>query len=73
MPFDNLGKKHFTPEQVTQLDAALQLVFQSLQAMAENLTPKERSKYGKVGAQKELLIDKVKDYHQNQSGLERDF
>ena len=66
MPFDNLGKKHFSEEQIDLIDNALKLAFDSLAVLSENLTPKERSKYGKVGPQKEMIIDKVRFYQQHQ-------
>ena len=66
MPSENLARNHFTESQIEALDQALALVLESLTPMTVNLTPKERSKYGKVGPQKELLIDKVKDFLENQ-------
>lgn len=67
MPFDNLGRKHFTETQLDTLQTALQTVLDQISDMSENLSPKERSRYGKVGDQKELLIDKVRDYHESDS------
>ena len=65
MPFDNLGKKHFNDEQINIVNEALKVAYDNLVILSENLTPKERSKYGKVGPQKEIIIDKVKYYQQH--------
>ncbi|MGK4566715.1 hypothetical protein [Flavobacterium sp. 3HN19-14] len=48
MSFDNLGNTHFNEEQKTVIFEALQLAIVNLEGMSANLSPKERSKYGKV-------------------------
>lgn len=63
MPIDNLGKSHLDEVEIAQIFKALQLVAGLLQPHAVNLTAAQRSKYGKVGMQYEMLIDKVREYH----------
>ena len=70
MPIENLGKNHFTAAEKTQLDDAVNAVLQLIKPKTYNLTAKERSKYGKVGDKKKLLIDKTKEYHQNMPALQ---
>ena len=70
MPIDNLGKIHFTEEQIQSINEALTLINTTLLGLSENLTSAERSKYGKVGQKNILLINKARDYHQSQPGLQ---
>jgi len=70
MPIDNLGNSHFTSEKKADIKAALAQIFELTESLAVNLTPKERSKYGKVGEKGKLLIDKVKSYHETQPNLQ---
>ena len=70
MPIENIGKNHFTDAEKQQLDDAIQTILDIVGPNAYNLTPKERSKYGKVGEQKKLLINKVKDFHDSQPSLD---
>ncbi|PWA04292.1 hypothetical protein [Flavobacterium psychrotolerans] len=70
MPIDNLGKIHFTEEEIHAVNQALNLINTTLLGLAENLTAAERSKYGKVGAKNTLLIDKAMDYHRSQPDLQ---
>ena len=70
MPIDNLGKIHFTEEQIKSINEALTLINTTLLGLSENLTSAERSKYGKVGQKNILLINKARDYHQSQPGLQ---
>lgn len=70
MPIDNLGKIHFTDVEIHAVNQALNLINTTLLGLAENLTAAERSKYGKVGGEKILLIDKARDYQRNQPNLQ---
>lgn len=69
MPIENLAKIHFESAQKQGINAALDQVFDLIKDITVNLTPKERSKYGKVGEQGKLLINKVKDFQEGQPSL----
>jgi len=69
MPIDNLGKNHFSATQKQGIKDALAQIFELTESLAVNLTPKERSKYGKVGEKGKLLIDKVKSFQETQPDL----
>jgi len=69
MPIENLGKTHLTPSQINQLNQAFDTVASLLSLHAQNLTAAERTRYGRVNEQNKLLIDKVKDYHQQSPEL----
>lgn len=69
MPIENLAKTHFTSDQKEGINAAIDQIFDLLKDIAVQLTPKERSKYGKVGEQGKLLINKVKDFQEWQPEL----
>lgn len=70
MPIDNLAKTHFTEDQKNEINGALNHIFDVVQNHAVNLTAKERSQYGKVGEQGKLLLNKVKDFLDSNTGLE---
>lgn len=70
MPIDNLGKSHFTPAEITALTQSLQQLRTIISRMTVNLTPAERRQYAKVGEQNKLLVNKVREYHQNQPQLQ---
>lgn len=61
MPFDNIAKKHFTDAEKLQLNEAINTITAIITANSYNLNAKERSQYGKIGDQKRLLINKVRD------------
>ena len=69
MPLDNLAKNHFTEAEKQQLDAAITTILNIVSAHTYHLTPKERSQYGKIGDQKRLFIDKVRDIQKTQTNL----
>ncbi len=69
MPIDNLGKVHFSEKQIQDINQALAVLTAALEDMSVNLTPAEHQKYGRVKEQNKLLIDKVKNYHDNQPQL----
>lgn len=66
MPIDNVAKNHFTDAQKQQLNDAINTILSIIEPNTYSLTPKERSKYGKVGEQKKLLLNKVKQFHDSQ-------
>ncbi len=69
MPIHNLGKIHFTHEQINSIHDSLNAVWDTITAMAVNLSPEERNRLGKVADKKGLLIDKVKDYKESSPRL----
>lgn len=69
MSIENLAKNHFTDPEKQQLDAAINTILGIIGQKTYNLSPKERSKYGKVGEQKKLLLTKVKQIHDSQPHL----
>jgi hypothetical protein len=69
MSIDNLAKIHFAPNQKQGINDALYQIFDLIKDITVNLTAKERSKYGKVGEQGKLLINKVKDFQEGQPAL----
>lgn len=70
MPIDNLGKVHFSEQQIQDINKALTVLTETLAGMSVNLTAAEHQKYGRVKEQNKLLIDKVKNYHENQPRLQ---
>lgn len=69
MPLENIAKNHFSDTEKQQLDDAINTILNIVGANTYNLSAKERSQYGKVGDQKKLLIDKVRDIQKNQPNL----
>ena len=69
MPIDNFAKNHFTETEKQQLDGAITTILNIVATHTYNLTPKERSQYGKIGDQKRLFIDKVRDIQKTQTNL----
>jgi hypothetical protein len=70
MPIDNLGTVHFSKQQIKDINEALNVLTETLVGMSVNLTAAERQKYGRVKEQNKLLIDKVKNYHDNRPHLQ---
>ena len=70
MPIDNLGKIHFSKQQIQDINKALTALTDTLAGMSVNLTAAEHQKYGRVKEKNKLLIDKVKNYHDNQPRLQ---
>jgi methyl coenzyme M reductase subunit C-like uncharacterized protein (methanogenesis marker protein 7) len=70
MPIDNLGKIHFSKQQIKDINEALIALTDALAGMSVNLTAAEHQKYGRVKEKNKLLIDKVKNYHDNQPRLQ---
>ncbi|PZX95169.1 hypothetical protein DOS84_00960 [Flavobacterium aquariorum] len=70
MPIENLGKIHFSKQQIQDINKALTTLTDTLAGMSVNLTAAEHQKYGRVKEKNKLLIDKVKNYHDNQPRLQ---
>ena len=69
MPIENIGKNHFTDAEKQQLNDAVNTILEIVGPKTYNLSPKERSKYGKVGEKKKLLLNKVKQFHDSEPNL----
>ncbi|UPT72125.1 MAG: hypothetical protein M0D53_07625 [Flavobacterium sp. JAD_PAG50586_2] len=69
MPLENLGKYHFTDAEKQQLDEAVNTILAIVTPKTYNLSPKERTRFGKVGEQKKLLLNAVKEMYDFQPEL----
>jgi hypothetical protein len=70
MPLQNLGKLHLTAAQTTTIDTALASILGVLQTVSPNFDETDRLKYGSVNELNKLLVNKAKDFHQNQPALQ---
>ena len=69
MPIENLGKMHLTPEQMQEIDTALQRVVAILKEVSPNFTDEERQRFGSVNEKNKLITNKVWDYRRTQPQL----
>lgn len=69
MPFNNLENRHFTEAERTTINGLLTQLEAAFADKTANLTPEERRKYGSVNEQNKLIINKVKDFRDNQPAL----
>lgn len=69
MPIDNLGRLHLTAAQKTSVTSALASIEAILLTVTQNLSSEERQRYGSVNETNKLLVNKVRDYYQNQPTL----
>lgn len=69
MPFTNLENRHFTPAEKTTINGLMAQLETAFANKTANLTPEERKKYGSVNEQNKLIINKVKDFRDNQPAL----
>jgi hypothetical protein len=69
MPFSNLISDHYTSEEKASVNKALATLEETLTSKLVNLSPEDRQKYGSVGEQNKLIVNKVKDYRINQPEL----
>lgn len=70
MPINNLGTKHVTTTQATDVNTQLAAIETVISSLTQNLTEEERKKYGSINEQNKLLVNKVNDYHVNQPSLQ---
>jgi len=63
MSIENLGRKHFTPAQITAMDEALLSIESILATVSQNLSNEERQRYGSINEQNKLFADKIMDYY----------
>ncbi|CAM1344487.1 hypothetical protein [Tenacibaculum amylolyticum] len=69
MRFNNFESRHFTSDEQTAIKDALTTLETALANKLANLTPDERRQYGSVNEQNKLVINKVKEYRENQPQL----
>ena len=69
MPFTNLENRHFTPAEKTTINGLMTQLETALANKTANLTPEERKKYGSINEQNKLVVNKVKDFRDNQPAL----
>ena len=69
MPFLNQESRHFTTEEITAIQNALNTLQTALTPKLANLTADERQQYGSIKEQNKLIVNKVKDYRENQPNL----
>ena len=69
MSLNNLNNLHLTEQQVTALQQAIANLETALKPININLSPEDRTKYGRVNEQNKLFINKVHDFAQTQPDL----
>lgn len=69
MPLENLNGLHYTSAEKTSTNTLLTSLEAALSPKYKNLSPDERSRYGSVQETNKLIINKVKDYRNNQPAL----
>ena len=70
MPFLDVNSVHYSPAEKAANEAALAAAEAAILPKARNLTPDERQQYGSINEQHKLLVNKDKDYHDNQPALD---
>ena len=69
MPFTNLENRHFTAAEKTTINGLFTQLETAFANKTSNLTPEERKKYGSINEQNKLIVNKVKDFRDNQPAL----
>lgn len=69
MPFTNLENRHFTAAEKTTINGLLSQLETAFATKTANLTPEERRKYGSINEQNKLVVNKIKDFRDNQPAL----
>lgn len=69
MPFTNFDNRHFSAAEKTAINTALATLETALTNKTANLSPEERQQFGSVNEQNKLIINKVKDFRDNQPAL----
>jgi hypothetical protein len=69
MPFDNLNNNHFTATEKTTVNSSLAAIETVINPKLKNLSAEERQKYGSINEQNKLIVNKVKDFRDNQPAL----
>lgn len=66
MPISNLDNRRFSDTEKQAVTEALKALQAALNNKTANLTAEERQQYGSVNEQNKLIINKVKEYHDNE-------
>ncbi len=69
MALDNLISFELTAAELTEIDAAIEKIAKIIDGKVINLTPEERSQYGRIANRTENWIDKVKGYMDGNDSL----
>lgn len=69
MAITNLNNQHLSEAEITTTKQALSALETALLPINVALTSEDRQKYGSINEQNKLFVNKVNDYHQNQSQL----
>lgn len=69
MPFENLNSNHFSTTEKATVNTNLTALETVLNPKFKNLSPEERQKYGSINEQNKLIVNKVKDFRDNQPAL----
>ena len=69
MAITNLNNLHLSAAEIATAKDALSALENALSPINVSLTPEDRQKYGSINEQNKLFVNKVNDYHQNQSQL----
>jgi hypothetical protein len=69
MPFENLNNNHYLVAEKTAALAALTALETALAPRLKNLSPEERNKYGSIKEQNKLVVNKVRDFRNQQPAL----
>ena len=69
MPFHDLVQQHLQPTDVAAIDQAITALEAAFADKNRNLSAEERMRYGSINETNKLLVNKVYDYRQTQSGL----
>ena len=70
MAISNLNNTHLSVAQVNTAKDALTALETALAVVNINLSAEDRQRYGSINEQNKLLVNKVMDYHNNQSSLQ---
>lgn len=69
MPLHNLIQQHVSESDITDIDAAIELIEAKLMGKVANLTPEERQRYGSIHEKNKLVVNKVWDFRVSQPDL----
>ena len=69
MPFTNFESRHFAATEKTAVTNAMTALETALANKLANLTAEERAKFGSINEQNKLIVNKVKDFRDNQPAL----
>lgn len=70
MPYKNFNDRHFTEQEIAALNEALAALESILTPKLASLTSEERIKFGSIDEVNKKIVNKAKDYHENQKELD---